>query len=186
MSSTCRPILIGLLTVSALAACKPSASNSENGQEGGNAPVGGTGVVKPTSAASDQWVLNGATACAKYLTPEVITAVFGSASGDSQKTGSNTCTFSTAHAPNTDYSTINIVLNSGRSAFFDEDIDTKNGTPLNGVGDKAVRTLEDAVQALKGDHVCKVYVKPPYGNKLQGDALALKLGEVCNKLFSLP
>ena len=42
------------------------------------------------------------------------------------------------------------------------------------------------MQAVKGDHICTVYVKPPYGNKLKGDALALKLGEVCNKLFSLP
>jgi len=177
--------LVGLLTVSALAACKPGASNSEDRQEG-NDPVADAGALTPTSTVSDPWVLNGATACTKYLTPEEITAVFGSASGDSEKTGPNTCTFSTAHAPNTDYSTINIVLNSGRSAFFDEDIDTVNGAPLSGVGEKAVRMLEDAVQAVKGDHVCKVYVKPPYGNKLQGDALALKLGEVCNKLFSLP
>lgn len=183
MSSTCRLMLIGLLAASALAACKRSASQSESGQgENGLAGVPRELTLPPESG----WVLNGATACAKYLTPDVITAVFGSASGTNETTSPHSCTFSTAHQPNTDYSTINVQLEGGGAAVFDEDVDTRNGTPLSGVGDKAVRTQEDGVQAVKGDHICLVYVKPPYGNKIQGDALALKLGEVCNKLFGLP
>lgn len=173
-----------LFAVCAVAACKPGPSASSNGQGGGS--IGDAGAVTPPTADEDQWVNNGATACAKYLTPNEITAVFGKASGDSQPSGPHACTFSAAHAPNTDYSTINIYLSSGGSVVFDQDVDTKNGTPLTGVGDKAVRTLEDGVQAVKGDHICNIGVKPPNGNKLQGDALALKLGEVCNKLFSLP
>ena len=182
MASICRLTMVCLFAVSAVAACKPNPPASTNAPGGGSTGAAGA----PPTADADQWVLNGAAACAKYLTPDEITAVFGSASGDSQPNGPHACMFSTAHAPNTDYSTINIYLSSGGSASFDEDVDTKNGTPLSGVGDKAVRTQEDGVQAVKGDHICSIGVKPPYGNKLKGDALALKLGEVCNKLFSLP
>ena len=185
MISTRRLMLVCLLAGSALAACKQSASDAGNGQDGSSSAAA-TGAAAPTLAPSDPWVLNGATACAKYLTPEIITAVFGSTAGDNETTGPATCTFSTAHQPNSDYATISITLSSGGRDVFDADIDTVNGTPLSGVGDKAVRTNEDAVFAVKGDHLCKVYVKPPYGNKLTGDALALKLGEVCNKLFGLP
>lgn len=175
--------MVCLFAVCALAACKQNPPAPPNGA----GAAGAAGAASPPTAdTTDQWVLNGATACARYLTPDEITAVFGKASGDSQPNGPHACTFSAAHAPNTDYSTINIYLSSGGSAVFDEDVDTKNGTPLSGVGDKAVRTQEDGVQAVKGDHICNIGVKPPYGNKLQGDALALKLGEVCNKLFSLP
>jgi hypothetical protein len=58
--------------------------------------------------------------------------------------------------------------------------------PLPGVGDKAVRSAT-GVEAVKGnDRMCGIDVMPPFGNKLSGDALAQKLGEICNKLFALP
>ena len=91
-----------------------------------------------------------------------------------------------AHPPNTDFSTINIDLRDGGVDSFDTDPMTRNGTPLQGVGDKAVRTQEDGVQAVKGERICSISVKPPYGNKIKGDAMAQKLGEVCIKLFALP
>ena len=183
MASICRLTMVCLFAACAVAACQRNPAAPSNAGAGS---MGAAGEVTPPAADDDQWLLNGPTACAKYLTPDEITAVFGSASGDSQPNGPHACTFSTAHAPNTDYSTINIYLSSGGSVVFDQDVDTKNGTPLSGVGDKAVRTQEDGVQAVKGDHICNIGVKPPAGNKLQGDALARKLGEVCNKLFSLP
>lgn len=46
--------------------------------------------------------------------------------------------------------------------------------------------MEDGVRAVKGDRFCNIYVKPPFGNKIKGEAIAQKLGEVCNKLFALP
>ena len=113
-------------------------------------------------------------------------AVFNGANGKSEKTGQRSCTFATDHQPDRDYSTINILLLNGTSDTFDMDVETRNGTPIQGIGDKAVRTQEDGVQAVKGNRICNIYVKPPYGNKLKGDALAQKLGEVCNKLFALP
>ena len=36
------------------------------------------------------------------------------------------------------------------------------------------------------ERICSIYVKPPFGNKIKGEAMAQKLGEVCTKLFALP
>ena len=78
------------------------------------------------------------------------------------------------------------ILERWKQFGIETDSTTINGTPLAGVGDKAVRTREDGVQAVKRDRICAIWVKPPFGNKLKGDAMAKKLGEVCNELFALP
>ena len=176
--------IIGISCVlCACVACGPSQSTSpDSGSTGGNLP----GAAPESSTDGDSWVKNGASACDKYLTPDVIGAIFNAAGGQSHAQDAQTCIFEAAHQPNHDYSTITISLRDGGSFVFDGDPTTKNGTAISGVGEKAVRTQEDGVQAVKGDHICDVYVKPPNGNKIKGDALAQKLGEVCTKLFALP
>lgn len=157
----------------AFGACQQDTSSSAPGAAG-------------ASTETHAWVKNGGAACDRYLTPDLIGAIFKDASGQSHQQDSQACTFEAAHQPNTDYSTISIYLRDGGDLVFDGDPMTKNGTPLQGVGDKAVRTQEDGVQAVKGEHICSIFVKPPFGHKLKGDAMAQKLGEVCNKLFTLP
>jgi hypothetical protein len=165
------------------AACGPGASTSADNRNTGAQPPGVAGEgTEDTSG----WVKNGATACDKYLTPDLIGAVFTESRGQSHAQDGQTCIFEQAHQPNHDYSTITIYLRDGGNLVFDGDPTTRNGTVIPGVGDKAVRTQEDGVQAVKGDHICSVFVKPPYGNRLNGDALAQKLGEVCTRLFALP
>lgn len=155
-----------------------------------SSPAGGSDVASPTTPATSTdagaWVNNGASACGKYLTPDVTGAVFKSPAGQSHQSDSRSCTFETAHPPNSDFSTINIYLRDGGADSFDMDPTTRNGTPLQGVGDKAVRTLEDGVQAVKGARICSITVKPPFGNKIKGEAMAQELGQVCTKLFALP
>jgi hypothetical protein len=144
------------------------------------------GASRDSSSDTNGWVNNGATACEKYLTPDVIGAIFKDAEGQSHMQDAQTCIFEAAHQPNHDFSTITISLRDGGSSVFETDSTTRNGTPIRGIGDSAVRTQEDGVQALKGDRICSIYVKPPNGNKLSGDAMAQELGQVCNKLFDLP
>ncbi len=171
----------------ALAACEQRTAGSAGDGEANN-PTTSANLALPaptTSSAADGWVTNGASACEKYLTPDVIGAIFKSSSGQSHRSDSRSCTFEAAHPVNSDYSTINIYLREGGADIFDMDPTTRNGTPLQGIGDKAVRTQEDGVQAVKGERICNIYVKPPYGNKIKGDEMALKLGDVCTKLFAL-
>jgi hypothetical protein len=76
-----------------------------------------------------------------------------------------------------------ISLSDGSNSVFDTHSTTINGTPLAGVGHKAVRTREGGAKAVKRDRICDIFVKPPAENN---DAMAKQLGEVCNKLFELP
>jgi hypothetical protein len=172
----------------ALGACEQRNSSAAGGSNAANptAPAAPEATAPTTSTDADAWVNNGASACDKYLTPEVTGAVFKSPAGQSHPSDSRSCAFETAHPPNSDFSTINIYLSQGQADTFDMNSMVKNGTPLQGVGDKAVRTLEDGVQAIKGERICSIAVKPPFGNKIKGDAMAQELGKVCTKLFALP
>lgn len=169
----------------AIGACSHSASPSST------SPADPADNAAQTSATSnstdgDEWVHNGATACDKYLTPDFVGQIFKNPAGQNKKSDSQNCTFETAHQPDSDFSTIYIYLQNGTPDTFDMDPTVRNGTPIQGVGDKAVRTQEDGVTAVKGDRKCNIFVKPPFDDKLKGEAMAQKLGEVCNKLFALP
>ncbi len=172
----------------AFAACEQRTSASAGAGNGANPTTSATPAVSTnaTSPDPDGWVNNGASACARYLTPELIGAIFKTSSGQSHQSDSRSCTFEAAHQANSDFSTINLYLRDGGTDVFDMDPMTRNGTPIQGVGDKAVRTQEDGIQAVKGERICSIYVKPPFGNKLAGEPMAQKLGEVCTKLFALP
>jgi hypothetical protein len=164
------------LLVIASAICACVACGSDPG-------VNPSGDSLADSSNIDRWVKNGATACDKYLTPELISLLFKNPNGQSHAQDAQTCIFEAAHKPNTDFSTIWISLSDGSNSVFDTHSTTINGTPLAGVGDKAVRTREGGVKAVKRDRICDIFVKPPADNN---DAMAKKLGEVCTKLFELP
>jgi hypothetical protein len=59
---------------------------------------------------------------------------------------------------------------------------------MTGVGDAAFWNHAGALSAVKGhERGCNISViGEAYGMKLQDEALAQKLGQVCNKLFALP
>ncbi|MGH8212610.1 MAG: hypothetical protein ACREPP_05195 [Rhodanobacteraceae bacterium] len=175
--SALRGIVIASMAY-AMVACTQGASAS-----GGNGA--GTSAASATGAAADTqgWIANGATACDKYLTPDFVGQIFKSSAGHSKKLGAQGCQF---EAP--DFASISITLAAGGLAVFDAHQKyLDNPTPLPGVGDKAVRFNKTSIEAVKGaNRMCGIDVMPPFGNKLSGEALAQKLGEVCNKLFALP
>lgn len=181
------PLLRGIVGASALCAIgacsRGDTSLAATADHGSNAAQASAARAP---ADGDEWVHNGATACDKYLTPDFVGQIFKNPAGQNKKSDSQNCTFQTAHPPNSDFSTIYISLQNGSPDTFDMDSTVRNGTPIQGVGDKAVRTIEDGVTAVKGDRKCNIFVKPPFDDKLKGEAMAQKLGEVCNKLFALP
>jgi hypothetical protein len=135
-----------------------------------------------TPITDQSWVANGASACEKYLTPDFVGQIFKNPAGQAKKRGVQGCGFETP-----DFASISITLAAGGPSVFDAHQKyLTNPVPLDGVGDKAVRTAA-GIEAVKGqDRMCGIDVMPPFGNKLSGEALAKKLGEICNKLFALP
>ena len=158
-----------------IAACTQESSPSA---DGGKTMATSTAA----SATSGNWTANGATACDKFLTPDVVGAIFKNPAGQSKSSGGVGCRFETP-----DFASIAITLTSGGPAVFDAHQKyLTDPVPLPGVGDKAVRSAT-GIEAVKGnDRMCGIDVMPPFGNKLSGEALAQKVGEVCNQLFALP
>jgi len=169
---------IALISVACtLVACSHGASTTANGGTSANSASASGG-----STSGSGWIANGATACGKYLTPDVVGAIFKNAVGKTKKLSGQACSFDT-----TDFSSISITLIQGGPATLDAHMKyLTNPIPLAGVGDKAVRDAT-GIEAVKGnDRMCDIDVMPPFGNKLSGEALAQKVGEICNKLFALP
>jgi hypothetical protein len=135
-----------------------------------------------SSTNGQPWPNNGAIACEKYLTPDFVGQIFKNPTGHARKLGAQGCTFETP-----DFASIKIALfAAGPSVFDARQKYLSDPVPLTGVGDKAVRTAS-GIKAIKGrNRMCDIVVTPPFGNKLSGEALAKKLGEICNKLFALP
>jgi len=128
------------------------------------------------------WVANGATACEKYLTPDFAGQIFANPAGHAKQLSAQACSF---EAP--DFASISITLIAGGPSVFDAHQKyLVDPVPVSGVGDKAVRTAS-GIEAVKGQNrMCTIDVMPPFGHKLSGEALARKVGELCNKLFALP
>lgn len=163
-------------TVIVCALCATSACTHGAADAGSNAAQT---TAASNAAAGGEWTANGATACDTYLTPDFVGQVLKNPAGHSKKLGAQACSFES-----TDFSSINITLIAAGPAEFDAHQQYQtNPVPLPGVGDKAVRT-PIGIEAVKGsDRMCSVDVT---GSKLSGEALAQKVGEVCNKLFALP
>ena len=157
-----------------LAACAQDPSATAGGSQ---APP----AAAAHASSGTTWILNGATACDTFLTPEVLGKIFKNPAGHSKKLSAQACRFST-----TDLAAINITLIQAGPAVFDAEVKNRDGaTPLSGVGDKAVRSTI-GIEAVEGtDRICRITIVPPFGNKLSGEPLARELGDVCNKLFAL-
>ncbi|MGH7647241.1 MAG: hypothetical protein ACREND_03920, partial [Gemmatimonadaceae bacterium] len=126
------------------AACSRGASAS--GKGGGS--TGGAG-----GSSSGQWIANGATACDKYLTPDVVGKFMANPDG---KVGTRTpqgCVFEMADGGGN----ISITLdNGGPTSFTAMRPYWTNPVALAGVGDSAVQTLT-GIAAVKGkDRGCSI------------------------------
>ena len=162
----------------ALAACSQNHGSNNVG------PSDSSAAASNQAAPSNGWIANGATACDKYLTPDVVAAILSHPAGKTKRLSGQACTFES----NDSGGNISITLSNAGSAAFDQYqqylVDPR---PLAGVGDKASSSLT-GIDAVKGnDRTCTIDAGgAPGSTKLTGDALAQKLGEICNKLLALP
>lgn len=159
-------------------ACTPGTPASADGSNTATATASATG----NSTDANVWVNNGATACDKYLTPDVVAEILTHPAGQSKKLSAQACAYKT------DAGNIDITLTNGGLKGFNVRLQyLVDPVPLPGVGDKAVRSV-GGIAALKGsDRGCSIHAGgAPGSTKLTGEALAQKLGAICNKLFALP
>jgi hypothetical protein len=124
------------------------------------------------------WIANGATACEKYLTPDVVAAILRSPAGHPQRLDAHSC-----HT-----GVIYIYLKVADIDVFRKELPMIAGThPMAGVGDGAYWNGAGAVSAVKGhDRGCDISVIDPGASKIHNAELGQKLGEICNKLFAIP
>jgi hypothetical protein len=160
----------------ALAACtqKSVPTSVQNG--------GASQSIASAPATGAPWIANGATACDTYLTAAVVADILKNPSGHTKKLSPQACAYET-----TDFANISITLIPGGTNSLDRHLQyLPDPVPLAGVGDKAVRTML-GVEAAKGaDRMCSIDVTPPFAATTSGEALAQKLGAICNQLFALP
>jgi hypothetical protein len=131
---------------------------------------------EPSFANGPSWIANGASACERFLTPDVVVAIIGGAAGPTARLDANSC-----HSGSI-YITLRV-----------EDVDSfKLKLPqivgvhmMSGVGDLAYWNQAGAISAVKGhDRGCDIGVIGG-ATKLHDEVLGKKLGEICNKLFAL-
>jgi hypothetical protein len=125
------------------------------------------------------WVSNGSSACAKYLTPDILAAILIKPDGAPEKIDATSC--------HTGF--VYILLEVKSVDRFKLELPRIVGVNMiAGVGDSAYWNHAGTISAVKGrDRGCQVSVlNGPYMAKIQDEALAKKLGEICNKLFALP
>ena len=155
-----------------LAACSRGTSASSGATAGGQA------------SSSSQWIANGRTACAKYLTPDVVGTILTRPAGQAKELSAQACAFEAADGGGN----IGITLTQGGPAAFTAMRPYwSDPVALAGVGDSAVRTTI-GIQAVKGNgRSCAIDAGgAPGETKVTGEALAQELGKICNALFALP
>lgn len=136
-----------------------------------------------SAATGQDWTSNGATACDKYLTPDVVAEILTYPAGHVSPNGEHSCGFQGA------YASIWITLNLQDIDVFRAERPRIVGThPLSGVGDDAYWNEAGAISAVKGHkRGCDMSVVGARGStKIHDEELGKKLGEICNKLFALP
>ena len=137
--------------------------------------------VVPAPAVStkqQRWTANGAGACAKYFTPDFVGAVMGGPPKPAKVTSDSSCLSGMLY----------ITLESTSAEHFRQQMPLIAAThPISGIGDVAFWNDAGTVSSAKGqDRGCNIGVFLPNQAKLQREALAQKLGTICNKLFALP
>ena len=134
-------------------------------------------IAGPSDAQA--WISNGGTACQKFLTPDVVAGILKLPPGPPKQNDATSC--------NT--GTIYITLSVANMALFQHQSKTVVGAnTISGIGDAAYWNHAGALASVKGpDRGCDISViSDRFGTKLQDEALAKKLGEICNKLYALP
>jgi hypothetical protein len=135
-------------------------------------------VPAPIAAAGGAWVDNGATACEKYLTPDVVASILRSPPGKPRQLDAHSCNVGPIYVTLT-VADIN-VFRSEVSRIF-------GAHPINGFGDGAYWNEAGAFSAVKGhDRGCEISVIDPGAPKIHNAELGQKLGDICNKLFAIP
>lgn len=130
------------------------------------------------STTHQRWAANGGGACAKYFTPDFVGAVLGGSPQPAKVTSDSSCLSGMLF----------ITLNSIGAAQFRRQMPLIAGThPITGIGDVAYWNEAGTVSSAKGQgRGCVVGVLIAQQAKLQKEALAQKLGTICNALFALP
>lgn len=130
------------------------------------------------STTHQRWPANGAGACAKYFSPDFVGAVLGGSPEAAKVTSDSSCLSGMLY----------ITLNSISAEQFRRRMPLIAGThPISGIGDVAYWNEAGTVSSAKGQgRGCNIGVIVPQMAKLEKEALAQKLGTICNSLFALP
>jgi hypothetical protein len=148
------------------------------------APGASNGTGPGAGMATGSWINNGAGACDKYLTQDVVAAVLTTPTGKSKALSTQACSFTTDDSGGS----ISITLTEAGPAAFDAfQKYLVNPVPLPGVGDKASQSMIGIVAVKGKDRNCSIDAGGAPGSlKLHGAELGQKLGAICNQLFDLP
>jgi hypothetical protein len=135
------------------------------------------GAASASPDKGSSWTANGATACERFLTPDVLAAVLTSPAGHAAQLDTDFCHTGSIYIH---------LLVANVDVFRQEVPNIAFAHPLMGVGDAAFWNQAGALSSVKRpDRGCDISVVGP-PPKIHDEALAQKLGEVCNKLFALP
>ena len=129
-------------------------------------------------SAQSAWTNNGATACQKFLTPDVLASILRSPACQPRRLDANSC----------NAGPIYISLKVAGIDVFRQEIPRIFGAhPIGGFGDGAYWNGAGAFSAVKGhNRGCDISVIDPGAPKIHNAELGQKLGEICNKLFAIP
>lgn len=141
-----------------------------------------------TPAQASAWTKNGASACQKLLTAEVLGTFLVHPAGKSEPLPSGE---GCIYGSDLGSTTLRIDLSDHITSDDWERLIKRNdpkAIALPGVGDKAMRVDNSyAVDAWKNGRRCSVRLIPlDEATKLTGEPLAKKLGGICNQVFALP
>jgi hypothetical protein len=134
----------------------------------------------PALAAADggsAWIANGATACEKYLTPDVVAAILRNPAGKPRRLDAHSCNVGPIY--------ISLIV-ADIDVFRAELPRIFQAHSIGGIGDGAFWNGAGALSAVKGhDRGCDISVIDPGAPKIHNAELGQKLGEICNKLFAI-
>lgn len=135
------------------------------------------GGVSASGDNGNSWTANGAAACERYLTPNVLATILDTPAGPAARLEADYC-----HT-----GSIYIHLTTANVEVFKQEVPhIAYAHPIAGFRDAAFWNDAGAFSAVKRpDRRCDISVVGP-PPKIHKEALAQKLGEVCNKLFALP
>ena len=129
-------------------------------------------------ATGQAWTANGASACERFLTPEVEAAIVVRPTSHPERLDVNSCRAGIIY----------VTLKDANIDVFRQELKMIVGVhTMSGVGDGAYWNEAGAMSAVKGHRGCDISVIGAPGQmKIHNADLGQKLGEICNKLFALP